>query len=106
MSETEKRKPTVWQLWLHRPEQVWLRKAMFQIHFWLGAAVGAYVLLMSLSGSLLVYRNELSKKFSLDWLVNFHKTLLLGPAGRFVNGIGAISPLVERALATRLWHGG
>ena len=106
MIEPEKRKPTVWQLWLHRPEHVWLRKAMFQIHFWLGAAVGAYVFLMSLSGSLLVYRNELSKRFSLDWLVDFHKNLLVGPAGRFVNGIGAISLLLLCLTGAAIWWPG
>ena len=56
----------------------------------MGAAVSVYILFMSLSGSLLVYRNELSTRFSVEWLVNFHENLLAGPAGRLVNGVGAI----------------
>jgi hypothetical protein len=46
---------------------------------------------MSISGSVIVYRNELSKRFSIEWLVNFHANLASGPTGRLVNGIGAIS---------------
>ena len=50
---------TSWQQWLDHPEKGWFRYVCFPLHFWIGAAVGAYVLLMSLSGSVLVYRNEL-----------------------------------------------
>jgi uncharacterized iron-regulated membrane protein len=104
--ETWKVKATVWQRWLYRPEQVWLRKALFQIHFWLGAALGAYVLLMSVSGSVLVYRNELSKRFSIRWIVDFHRNLLAGPTGRLVNGIGAISLLLLCLTGAVIWWPG
>jgi hypothetical protein len=43
---------------------------------------------MSISGSVIVYRNELSKRFSIEWLVNFHANL--GATGRLVNGISPI----------------
>jgi uncharacterized iron-regulated membrane protein len=45
---------------------------------------------MSVSGSIIVYRNELSGRFSIERLVNLHENLLSGTTGRFVNGIGAI----------------
>jgi uncharacterized iron-regulated membrane protein len=89
--ELKKRRVTAWQQWLDRPEKSRVRNAFFQVHLWVGAAVGAYILLMSVSGSLIVYRNELSRRFSVEWLVDLHANLLLGSTGRSVNGIGAIS---------------
>ena len=82
---------TAWQQWLQHPEKSGVRGAFFQIHLWVGVALGLYVLLMSISGSVIVYRNELSRNFSIEWLVNFHANLASGPSGRLVNGIGAIS---------------
>ena len=79
---------TSWRQWLQHPERSWLRHAVFQIHLWVGAGISAYVLLMSISGSVIVYRNELSKRFSIEWLVNFHANL--GATGRLVNGISPI----------------
>jgi uncharacterized iron-regulated membrane protein len=79
-----------WQQWLHRPERLWVRNAVFQVHLWVGAAVGLYVVLMSISGSMIVYRNELSLRFSIEWIVNLHKNLLLGSTGRLLNGVGAV----------------
>ena len=61
---------TAWQQWLQHPEKSRVRNAFFQIHLWVGAAVGVYVLLMSISGSMIVYRNELSRRFSIEWIVN------------------------------------
>jgi len=48
-----------WQQWIRQPQSVWLRRAIFQIHLWTGVGVGLYVLMISLTGSVLVYRNEL-----------------------------------------------
>ncbi len=53
-----------WEKWLHRPQSLWLRKALFQVHLWTGIGIGLYVLLMSVSGSALVYRRHLAKAFS------------------------------------------
>ncbi len=50
-----------WTQWLRQPQRVWLRRAAFQIHLWLGLAIGLYVVVLSLTGSLLVYRNELDR---------------------------------------------
>src|SRR5271170_5682963 len=82
---------TTLQQWLQHPERFWLRKALFQIHLWVGAGVGLYVVLMSLTGSIIVFRNELSGWVPIEWLVKVHKNLLLGGTGRLVNGIGAIA---------------
>lgn len=50
--------------WMRRPQNVWLRRALFQVHLWTGIAVGLYVMAISISGSAIVFRNELYKKLS------------------------------------------
>ena len=50
---------TYWQRWIRLPQTTWLRKAFFQLHLWSGIGIGLYVLLISVTGSVLVYRNEL-----------------------------------------------
>jgi uncharacterized iron-regulated membrane protein len=45
--------------WLQRPQSVWLRKATFQVHLWTGIGLGLYVVLISVTGSAIVFRNEL-----------------------------------------------
>jgi uncharacterized iron-regulated membrane protein len=37
---------------------------MFQVHLWTGLALGLYLVMLSLTGSVLVYRNELDRAFS------------------------------------------
>jgi uncharacterized iron-regulated membrane protein len=46
---------------LRRPQSLWLRKALFQIHLWTGIALGLYIIAISVSGSAIVFRNELYK---------------------------------------------
>jgi uncharacterized iron-regulated membrane protein len=81
---------SAWQRWLEHPEKSWVRNAFYQIHLWVGVGASAYILFISVSGSMIVYRNELSGRFSIEWLVNLHENLLAGSAGRLVNGVGAI----------------
>src|SRR5580704_3651982 len=50
-----------WERWLRRPRSLWLRKALFQVHLWTGVALGLYVFVISVSGSAIVFRNELYK---------------------------------------------
>ncbi len=40
-----------------------LRRAIYQIHLWTGLALGLYVLMLSVTGSALVYRLELNRLF-------------------------------------------
>jgi uncharacterized iron-regulated membrane protein len=51
--------PTLWQRWVRQPQKTWLRKALFQVHLWSGIALGLYILMISVTGSVLVYWNEL-----------------------------------------------
>ena len=49
--------------WLRQPQSVWARKALFQVHLWTGIGLGLYILVISLSGSAVVFRNELLRAF-------------------------------------------
>ena len=42
---------------------------LFQVHLWTGLAVGLYIVAICVSGSVLVYRNELYRAFSPEPLV-------------------------------------
>jgi uncharacterized iron-regulated membrane protein len=53
-----------WGKWRARPQTLALRKALFQIHLWTGIGLGLYVLLMSVTGSALVFRRELARTLS------------------------------------------
>ena len=55
---------TPWQRWVQRPQSLWIRKAFFQIHLWTGLGIGLYIAAISVSGSALVYRRELTRKSS------------------------------------------
>jgi uncharacterized iron-regulated membrane protein len=48
----------------NRPQSIWLRRALFQAHLWSGIAVGLYLLIISISGSALVFRIELHNMFN------------------------------------------
>jgi uncharacterized iron-regulated membrane protein len=49
---------------VRHPQSLWLRKALFQVHLWTGIGVGLYIFLICVSGSVLVYRVELFRKFA------------------------------------------
>lgn len=44
---------------IHHPRKLWLRRALFQIHLWLGVLLTLYVIIISLSGSILVFQDEI-----------------------------------------------
>ena len=44
---------------IDRPQNVWFRGALFQIHLWAGVAIGLYVVAISVSGSVLVFQQDL-----------------------------------------------
>src|SRR5436190_7389254 len=92
----ESSQPTTWQRWVRQPQNVWLRRALFQVHLWSGIGGGLYVLMISVTGSVLVYRNELMfravgspTQFRLiSRLTDLHDNLFAGDTGRAVNGAG------------------
>src|SRR6267378_1290367 len=106
----QEKERSVWEQWMQHPENLWVRRAFFQIHLWVGAGVGFYIVLMSITGSLIVYRNDLEKTPSLvssvEWIVDLHENLLFGTNGRFVNGIGAIGLILLCLTGAIIWWPG
>jgi uncharacterized iron-regulated membrane protein len=84
--------PSLWQRWVRQPQKIWLRKALFQVHLWTGIATGLYILMISVSGSVLVYRNELYRAATPDPIIS------KGPGPRLTD-----DQLKE--FATRLYSG-
>ena len=92
--------------WLHQPQAEPLRRTLYQLHLWIGIALGLYIVVISVSGSAVVFRRELTRWLlpggrvpetgypwalsALEWLVDLHDNLLAGTVGRDFNGIGAI----------------
>lgn len=101
---------SAWQQWIRHPEKVWVRRCLFHIHLSVGAMVGLYVVLMSITGCLIVYRSELEKTSflasSVRWIVDLHENLLFGRNGRFVNGIGAICLILLSLSGAVIWWPG
>jgi uncharacterized iron-regulated membrane protein len=96
-----------------------LQRAFFQIHLWIGIALSLYVLVISLSGSVIVFRRELDRALCpgpgktiacepafVTWLANFHDNLLADHTGRLVNGVGAILIAVLAIAGLVVWWPG
>ncbi len=112
-----------WRMWLDQPQNVPFRRALYRIHLWVGIATGLYILMMSLSGSAVVFRRELTRWLMppdgdfeagfplalriMEWLVDLHDNLLAGPVGlRFTVWLGDNRRLfcVSRALRVVLQY--
>src|SRR5688572_4897617 len=48
---------------LKQPQRVWLRRALFQIHLWSGIGIGLYVLVIRISGSVVVFRQDVFRAY-------------------------------------------
>lgn len=99
-----------------------MRSVAFQLHLWTGLLLALYVIVLSATGSLLVYRAELTRAFDdpswtwgtplpvgvrgVFWLVDLHDELLLGRENRFVNGIGSVVVTVLLATGMVVWWPG
>jgi uncharacterized iron-regulated membrane protein len=46
---------------VRHPQGLWIRKALFQIHLWIGVAIGVYIFVISVSGSAIVFRREIAR---------------------------------------------
>jgi uncharacterized iron-regulated membrane protein len=93
---------------------VWLRRAIFQVHMWSAITIGLYVLMVSVTGSVLVYRNELYRATAhnptgfrlVSKLLELHDDLLAGETGRTVNGAGALLVIVVACTGLVVWWPG
>jgi uncharacterized iron-regulated membrane protein len=111
---THEQEMSFWQRWLRHPETLPVHRVLFQVHLWLGMLAAMYVTVMSLSGSMIVFRDRLessaapnSTRFrAIEWVVNFHENLLSGDLGRRLNGVGAIAFLLICVTGAVLWWPG
>ena len=71
-----------------QPQTVWVRRALFQVHLWTGIGVGLYILMISISGSAIVFRREITR---LAWPV-----ATVVPAGRLM-AAEELSAVVKKA---------
>ncbi|GGH05096.1 PepSY-associated TM helix domain-containing protein [Silvibacterium dinghuense] len=47
--------------WLYAPQRTWLRRALFQIHLWVGIVLTLYAIAIGLSGSAIVFQDEINR---------------------------------------------
>ena len=59
---------------LRKPQGLWIRRAMFQVHLWTGIGVGLYIVVICVTGSVLVFRRELMQIYSNRPKVSIHAT--------------------------------
>lgn len=104
---------SAWQQWLQHPQRNELRRVLFQIHLWSGIGLGLYIFFISVTGSALVYRNEMyvaaesqaAIRF-VSGLIDIHTDFLAGDTGRIINGIGAFAVLLIALTGFILWWPG
>ena len=105
---------------MRQPQITAIRRAVFQVHLWAGIGLGLYIVFISVTGSVLVYRNELyaaalpepassadtTAIIFVTTLMDLHDNLLAGDAGRAVNGFGAIATLILALTGLFIWWPG
>ena len=108
---TRNTRPSLWKRWMDQPQRIWLRRALFQVHLWCGLAIGLYILMVSVTGSVLVYRNELFRMSpamlrATSWLLDLHDNLLAGETDKQWEQAVADNIRIGRSRieALRGWH--
>src|SRR4029077_15478378 len=79
---------TCWQQWLQHPQGLWFRKALFQVHLWVGMAIAIYVLAIRVSGSAIVYERKL--------MGHSRRAMVLTESGRRMS-VDELTAYVQRA---------
>jgi uncharacterized iron-regulated membrane protein len=93
---------------------------MFRLHQWLGLGLGLYFLVISLSGSAIVFRPWLHRRLRgaeadspaalllecIEWLTRLHDELFLGRLGRTLNGVGGALLILMVLSGLLLWWKG
>ena len=99
---------------------VTLRRVSFQLHLWTGLLAGFYIVLVSVTGSAVVFRREIARWLLaeagdgpyprglvlLDRIVALHADLWLEETGRLINGIGGAACGVLCVTGMVLWWRG
>ncbi len=104
-----------------------MRRVLFQVHLWVGIGLGLYIFIISLSGSLIVFRRELDRTICpgltvmspsgpvatascepefVTWMAEFHDHLGGGRTGLFINGLGALAVVITCVTGAIIWWPG
>ena len=114
--------------WWRQPQQTWTRRVLFQIHLWAGLILGIYIVAVCVTGSVLVFRNDIFDTFEkwirdgtasqndallrwtyivMRWSGDFHGRLLLGAAyGMRINAIGGFLTAAVCVTGLVIWWPG
>ena len=94
------------------PQRGWLAR----IHTWIAVSLGAYIVVVSVSGSASVFRRDFYRWHlesthphfmrAIEWLVDLHDNLLLRSTGRMLNGAGGALVIVLVVTGLLLWWPG
>lgn len=57
------KEPSGWQRWLRSPQLLRWRRAVVQLHLWIGLLLGLYIVVLSVSGSVSVLRPDVHRWF-------------------------------------------
>ncbi len=107
-----------WRRWVLNPQSLPFRRVLYQIHLWVGIAIGLYLVFISVTGSAVVFRREFGRWFIteedtfpwqvrvMEWFVDLHDNLLAGTLGRDINGVFAIFCLVLVLTGAVIWWPG
>ena len=102
------------------PRRSRLRRVFFQLHLWTGLIAGLYIVVVSVSGSAVVFRREISRTLLgsagdgpypaglvlLDSIVKLHADLWLEDTGRLINGVGGIACGILCVTGAVIWWRG
>ncbi len=72
---------------IHRPQRVWLRRVNFQVHLWASLILTLYLIVIAVTGTILVFREELENAAGLN---PWHDIRIDGPVADPVSVIDAV----------------
>jgi uncharacterized iron-regulated membrane protein len=78
----------------HRPQRLWLRRLNFQVHLWVGIVLALYFIVIGITGSILVFREELE---TLAGLKPWHHLRVQQPVADIVTVIENVRAAYPRA---------
>ncbi|HTB19868.1 MAG TPA: PepSY-associated TM helix domain-containing protein [Bryobacteraceae bacterium] len=82
------------QRYVHRPQQLAMRRLNFQVHLWVGLILTLYMILIGVTGSILVFRPELER---LSGLKPWHNIQANGPVADIVTVVENLQAAYPRS---------
>lgn len=92
------------------------RSALARIHTWIAVSLGLYIVVLSVSGSAIVFRRDFYRWHlssthphfmrAIEWLVDLHDNLLARSTGRILNGVGGMLVILLVVTGLVIWWPG